>query len=238
MDEAQLKEWILIELGAPYLRIELYDRTLSQAIENARRWFAARKGVQRTVSIPAQGGQSEYELPDGIDTVQNIALSSAPLDLAIGLYPFTWIEGSPIPFDTLMVPESGGLYSSIVQTLQYVGMAKRILGAEQDWAQEGRILRIWPIPANTQAILVTGKSSEIIIEQLDERDHDLVKRRALAHAKSLVGRVRSKYSSGFPTAQGHEQFDGEALLAESAEEMAALDEEIALSAYPMMFMKG
>lgn len=238
MDEEQLSDWIRVELGGDFLKIELYDETMAQAIENARRWFAAKKGVQTSVPIAIQGGQTEYQLPDSIDTVLDIAFSSTPLNLSLSFYPFSWLEGAPIPYDTFAVPQSGGLYSSIVQTLQYVGMAKRILGAEPDWRQEGRTLFVWPIPNHAQTILVTGKSTDIVIEQLSERDHDLLKRRALAHAKRLIGRVRTKYTSGFATAQGHEQLDGEALLAEAAEEIEALDEEIAQSAYPMLFMKG
>jgi hypothetical protein len=239
MDEAALKEWILVELGGDFLKIELYDETLGQAIENARRWFAAKKGIQKSVVLPVTPGQSPVELPDEIDTVQDIAFSASAISLSLSfINPYSWLDGAPIPYDAIAVPQSGGLYSSIVQTLQYVTEAKRILGAELDWAQQGRLLYVWPIPLNAQSVMITGKSNNIVIEQLSERDHDLVKRRALAHAKRLVGRVRTKYESGFPTAQGHEQLDGATLLQEGADEILALDDEISLSAYPMMIMKG
>lgn len=238
MDQAGLVLWIYRRLGSPYLKVELDPDHVDDAIENSRRWFAAKKGVSKTISFPVQSGESQYTLPDGIDQVQDIAFQTSSLDLSLAFYPYTWLDGAPIPYDTFSVPQSGGLYSSIVQTLQYVEEAKRILGAEQEWRQEGRILYVWPIPRNASTIMVTGKSTDIVIEQLSERDHDLVKRMALAQAKLDLGRIRSKYQSGFPTAQGHEQLDGEILLQEGQAEVELLNQEIGDSAMPMSFITG
>lgn len=245
MDEGLLMDWILEMLGAPYVKVELFDDQLKAAIESARRWFAAKKGVQGSATLNIVAGQSEYELPDGVDTVQDIAFAASSLDVGLGFFPFLWEDGFyPVPFGfggtsaTGLVPESGGLYSSIVQTLQYLETAKRILNAEADWRQEGRKLYVWPIPRNASKILLTVKSNLIVLEQLSERDHDLVKRWALADAKYRVGRVRSKYKSGFPTAQGHEQLDGEDLIAEAKEEKEVLDEEIGMSGMPMSILTG
>jgi hypothetical protein len=238
MDEAELEIWILRRLGAPFLKIELTKSHLDDAVEDARKWFAAKKGAQKQVTIPIVPGQTEYQLPDGVDTVQNLAMMATSLDLSLAFYPYTWIDGSPIPYDTFSTPQSGGLYSSLVQTLQYVEEAKRILGAEPEWWQEGRTLYILPPPKNAANAIITAKSSDIVIEQLSTRDHDLIKRYALAHAKLDLGRVRSKYGSGFPTAQGHEQLDGDTLLQEGQAEMDVLNDEIGLSAMPMMFITG
>jgi hypothetical protein len=238
MDEAQLLIWILRRLGAPFLKVELTKEHLQDAVESARRWFAAKKGVQKQVTIPILPSQTEYQLPDGVDTVQDFAMQATSLDLSLAFYPYTWIDGSPIPYDTFSTPQSGGLYSSLVQTLQYVEEAKRILGAEQEWWQQGRTLYIAPPPKSAGNAIITAKSSDIVIEQLSERDHDLVKRSALARAKLDLGRVRSKYDSGFATAQGHEQLDGPTLLQEGQAELDVLDEEIGLSAMPMAFVTG
>lgn len=246
MNEEALMDWILEMLGGDFVKVELYDESLRSAIESARRWFAAKKGVQQSFTIDVMSDQSVYDLPDGIDTVQDIFFAASQLDIGQGFYSQLWDNASfgylaPYGFGnygTGLAPESGGLYSSIVQTVQYIEMAKRILNVEADWRQEGRKLYVWPIPKNASKITLIGKSSSIVIEQLSERDHDLLKRWALADAKYRVGRVRSKYLSGFPTAQGHEQLDGEALLAEAKEEKEALDEEIGQSGMPMMILTG
>jgi hypothetical protein len=236
MDEAALKKWILRRLGAPFLKIELTDENLTDAVENARRWFAAKKGVQKTIGISVQAGQTEYELPDVVDTVEDIAFATPAMDISLVFSPFTLIDDK-VPYDVFAAPHSIGLYSSYTQTLQYVEMAKRILGAEPDWRQEGRTLYVFPIPKNSSMILINYKSSQITIEQLNQRDHDLLKRYALACAKEDVGRVRSKYSD-FPTAQGAANLDGERLLEEAALAKEALDEELSLSSFPMGFMVG
>lgn len=237
MNESELMQWILRRLGAPFLKVELTELNLRDAIESARRWFAAKKGIQKTAPLQVQAGQTEYLLPDGIETVEDVAFMTPAMDISLVFSPFTLIDDK-VPYDVFAAPHSIGLYSSYTQTLQYVETAKRILGAEPDWRQEGRMLYIFPIPKSSATILLNYKSSQITIEQLGERDHDLLKRYALACAKEDVGRVRSKYASGFPTAQGHEQLDGERLLEEAAATKEALDEEIALSGFPMGFMTG
>lgn len=238
MNESELMQWILRRLGAPFLKIELTELNLKDAVESARRWFSAKKGIQKTAPLQVQAGQTEYQLPDGVETVEDVAFMTPAMDISLVFSPFTLIDDK-VPYDVFAAGgASGGLYSSYTQTLQYVETAKRILGAEPDWRQEGRTLYIFPIPKNSSTILLNYKSSQITIEQLSERDHDLLKRYALACAKEDVGRVRSKYASGFPTAQGHEQLDGERLLEEAAAAKEALDEEISLSGFPMGFMTG
>jgi len=79
----------------------------------------------------------------------------------------------------------------------------------------------------------------VILEQLGERDHDLVKRFALMRSKYMVGRVRSKYQGGFTGAGGQSvDLDGQALLEEARSEEEKLQEEIGLAGFPMMFQTG
>jgi hypothetical protein len=236
MDEPTLKQWILRRLGAPFLKIELTDENLKDAVETARRWFAAKKGVQKTTSLQVVAGRTEYQLPDDVETVEDVAFMTPAMDISLVFSPFTLIDDK-VPYDVFAAPSSIGLYSSYTQTLQYVEMAKRILGAEPDWRQEGRTLYVFPIPRNSSTILLNHKSNQITIEQLSERDHDILKRYALACAKEDLGRVRSKYSD-FPTAQGTATLDGERLLEEAQTAKEALDEELALSSFPMGFMVG
>jgi hypothetical protein len=236
MDEAALKQWILRRLGSPFLKVELTDDHLKDAIENARRWFSAKKGYKVQAIINIQAGQTEYDLPDSIDSVTDIAFPMPAMDISLVFAPFTMLDDK-VPYDVFAAPNSGGLYSSLVQTLQYVETAKRILGAEPDWRQDGRKLYIFPIPKYVAGMRVEGKAGTFTIEQLSERDHDILKRYALAWAKHDLGRVRSKYDS-FPTAQGNATLDGDKLLEEARTEMEALDEELALSGFPMGFLVG
>lgn len=236
MAEAELREWILRQLGRPFLKVELTEDHLKDSIEGAKRWFSAKKGVHTTVPLSILPGQTEYELPDIVDTVTDVVPTSPVLDLSFLFTPYAIVENQ-IPYDVFRSPQSGGIYSSFTQVLQYTETAKRILGAEDDWRQEGRTLFIFPLPRTFYTALINCKASRFTIEQLNERDHTLVKNWALAHAKGIVGRVRSKYD-GFPAANGTASLDGERLLQEASDEKTALDEEIISSGYPMGIRAG
>ena len=236
MDEAQLKEWILRQMGAPLIKVEVTKEHLCDSVENAMRWFVAKKGMVKYVVIRVQDGRTDYCLPDDVDTVLDVVFSVNPMDISLIFSPFI-VQDENVPYDVFAAPQSAGLYSSFVQSLQYVETAKRILGAEPDWRQENRTLHIFPLPKNASAVIVEYKTNTFDINQLNERDHDLVKRYALAWTKRTVGRIRSKYD-GFPSAQGQAQLDGRELLEESREEMSELEEEIAASAMPMHFIAG
>lgn len=236
MDADAVAQWILRRLGAPFLKVELTQDHLDDALEDARRWFVAKKGVTKYWQTHASASVTEYILPNDADTVTNVMFSANPLDLSLVFSPFLLIDET-IPYDVFAAPSSGGLYSSFTQTLQYIEMGKRILGVEEDWFQTGRKLNIVPRARNEAYLIVEYKANTITVEQLSERDHDLVKRFALARAKNVVGRVRSKYDS-FPTAQGTAGLDGPTLLDESRMELEKLEEEIIDSAFPMMPMMG
>jgi hypothetical protein len=78
----------------------------------------------------------------------------------------------------------------------------------------------------------------LTIEQLSERDHDLVKRYSLMASKKRLGRIRSKYPGGFPTAQGNVDLDGATLLEEARQEEEKLEQEVSESGFPMGFLLG
>lgn len=236
LDEDQLKDWVLRKLGAPMIKVELTKEHLCDAIEDAKRWFVAKKGVTKLLNLPIQDGQTEYCLPNDVDTVTDVIFAVPPFDISLVFSPFI-LQDDKVPYDVFAAPSSAGLYSSFTQTLQYVEQAKRILGAEADWRQDGRALSIFPLPKNATSIIVEYKCNTFAVDQLNERDHDLVKRYALAVATKQVARIRSKYES-YPSAQGTVNLDGRELIEEAREMFERLEEEIADSAMPMFFITG
>ena len=236
MDDAQTKEWILRQLGCPFVKVELSQESLCDVLENAKRWFAAKKGVIRYNTIQVIDGVTAYCLDEDVDTVIDVVPSVAPLDISLVFSPFILVDDK-VPYDVFAAPSSAGLYSSFAQTLQYIEMAKRILGAEFDWRQENRTLHVFPLPKNASQLIIEYKTTTFAINQLTERDHDLIKRYALAWAKMIIGRIRSKFDS-FPTAQGSASMDGVDLITEGREEIKDLDEEIGQSAMPIHFIAG
>lgn len=239
-DEEDLGQWILRRLGAPLLKVELTADHLRDNIEDAKRWFAAKKGWRRFYGFDVQPNKSEYDLPLDVDVVIDVVFAYDPLDLSILAYPY-WLppENNQIPYSVFNVAgNSGGLYSNYTQTLQFIETARRVLSAEADWRQENRKLQLFPNPTRAgKAVVEYTTHTMSPVTELSERDHELLKRYALAQAKKDLGRIRSKFDQ-YPTAQGTTQMDGTALLEEAKEDIEKLNEELADSAMPMGFLTG
>lgn len=239
-DEEELQQWVLRRLGAPLLKVELTADHLHDNIEDAKRWFAAKKGWRRFLSINIIPSKSEYQLPKDVDVIIDVVFASDPLDLSTLAFPY-WLptENNQIPYSVFNVAgASGGLYSNYTQTMQFIETAKRVLSAEADWRQENDKLQLFPNPARAGKAIIEYNSHQINpVMELSERDHGLLKRYALAMAKLDLGRIRSKFDN-YPTAQGTTTMDGPALLTEGREDVEKLDEELGESSKPMAFLTG
>jgi hypothetical protein len=236
MDRQALGQWILRRLGAPVWKIELCQEHVEDAVEQAVRWFAAKKGVQKLFTIPVVPQQVEYELDSEIDKVLDVAFSEQKLDLTLVFSPFTLLE-EKIPYDVFASGGSGGLYSSYVQALQYIETAKRVLSAELEWTQHENRLFLAPPPVRQRTIIVNAKINFTKIEDLMERDHDLVKRYAHAKAMQDLAWIRGKFGD-YPGAQGVVTLNWDRILDWADTEIEKLEEEIFQSGYPMGFVTG
>ena len=147
MNEEALANWILRRLGGGRLRLELTQDHVCDAIEDARRWFAARKGVKRARLLTITASQNNYTLPDDVDTVLSCEREATSTDLTLIFTPYSVIDDR-VPSDVFGSASSGGLYSMYVQLMQYTEMARQIVSAEPDWRQEDRTLWLFPAPNN------------------------------------------------------------------------------------------
>ena len=248
MDEDQLQGWILRRLGAPLLKIELTEEHLQDAVKDALHWYAAKKGFIRQYKQPLNPNVTQYTLNDNVDVVTDVIFPLSVYDLTPLTSPWGWAW----PNENLGMPlngfysgfygaggESGGVLSTFQQVMQYSDMARRTMNADLEWRQEDRILYILPRNLNNYypEAIVFYTARTFTVQELNERDHDLVKRFALARAKLDLGRIRSKYDS-FPTAQGSSSLDGATLIGEGQQEIDVLNEEIGDSAMPTGFITG
>jgi hypothetical protein len=76
MDAAKIQLWILRYLGAPFLKVELTQEHLDDAIEDARRWFTAKKGQKRIIFFDVVQGVSEYLLPTDVEVIIDVAFAT------------------------------------------------------------------------------------------------------------------------------------------------------------------
>ena len=236
LDRNGIKQWILRKLGAPILKVELTDAQLDDAIEDAVRWFAAKKGVDKILTISLVSGQSEYPLPSDADEVLDVIATEQQVDFASVFFPTMGLLDGDIPFN-LYGSASLGVTSNYVQVLQYLETLKRVLGSEMEWFVENGKLVIVPPPSGGSAVIRYSTSDIKSLKALSERDYDLVRKYSYANALETLGRVRSKYAE-YPTAQGSVSLDGERLLEEANTLREKLEEEISDSAYPMGFLTG
>lgn len=244
MDAQALGQWILRKLGAPLVRVELVQDDLDDAIEQARRWFSAKKGFSASLAMNLITNQGTYDLPDIVDTVLDITFALPGNDISALVDPLALMDGL-IPANTLGIggvgtgtlAASGGFLSNYVEVLTWLKQARLVLGSEIDWEQRERTLYVFPPAIKPGAMIVHYKASYFTIEQLNERDHDLVKRYALACAREKMATVRSKFDS-FPGAQGAATVDGVAQLQRAIQDQTDLTEELAQSAFPLGFLRG
>jgi hypothetical protein len=248
-DEDELKKWILRRFGAPLLVVELPNETLDDCISDAKVWFSAKKGfyisyITRVVPPAA------INLPDGADKVIEVnfnvpdpvagststlgALVASSVGLSMGIGLGAGGIGGGLG--------TGGGMAGYAQTMQYLEMMDRLASTEFDWSQEptppnGLKLHIMGGIGCSVQIRVTYKARTFPVNQLLMRDYDLVRRFALADAKAMLGRIRSKFGS-FPGAQGAVELDGQTLLQESQVEMEALNAEIEASGYAGGWVMG
>lgn len=247
LDAAALSTWILRYLGAPFIKVELTQDAIDDAIEEARSWFTAKKGFYKIYFMPVVQGESPYTLEPEIEVVVSVAFSSSSIatltsvlsggfgpgfgvDLQGGIYFGAGLGGNG------SVP---GPLSGWVQTLMYLKQMTHVFSTDLEWRQENRSLYLFPTRVYASGtIAIEFKTNTFTIEQLPEKDHELVKRYALMACKKRVGRIRSKYTGGFPTAQGSSELDGQNMLDEARAEEEQLNIDVYESGYPMGFMLG
>lgn len=217
-------------------KVCLDELQVDDAVDEALRWFAAKKGVDRDLTVDLFAGQVEYRMPPDCDAIIDVSFQVSPLDISLIFAPYNIAQDEKVPYSVFTAGATGGLYSSLLQSVQYVEMAKRMINAERNWIYfpHKKILLMLPDPKGGGKAFVEYKSTCMTLEQLPERDHELVRRYALAWAKQDLGMIYSKYST-WPTAQGQVSLNGDTLMNQAKAEMEKLEEEIYESAKPMAF---
>lgn len=241
LKEPEIKKWILRRLGAPALKVEgITEDHLNDGISEAKRWFAAKKGVDRDATIAVYANQVEYDVPDDCDAVIDVSFQVSPMDISLIFSPNIFAD-EKVPYNVFASTSAsaGGLYSTFTQALQYVKTAKRLLNSDNNWIYfpYKKKLLLLPTPMGGGNVYIEYKSTLCVLEQMPERDHDLIKRWALAYVRRDLGMIRSKYDS-VPSAQGQTRLNGNELLQQATIEFEKLEQEITDSAMPMPFLVG
>lgn len=227
---------ILSALGHGRVKVELTEQHLSDAYEDAVRWFISRKGFRKGYFTPYIPGQLEYDVPDDVESVVHVVPPMSGVEV--------WIpyEADMVMLGIRGIPARDYLpteyeYSALVQRAQYSENSRRILGYEFDWEWRYDLRKLliyhkFDVAGDMQVEYI---SKEVDFVVLPVRLIDIITRRAISEAKVRLGRIRSKYSE-WMMAGGPKGMDGDALLSEASEEMEAQDTELDGLSYPIPFI--
>ena len=231
----QLKDFVLLMLGAPVVQIELDEQQLDAAVDlslQVLEEWAPREYFQYYVfnTIP---GQSIYTMPPDIGYIRNVFYKET------GTFSFQSSDlGGAIPVEYFY---PGGAYASIqgglidpVQPIWgragewslykgYEQMYSRLASNIGGWEFYGgyQNVKIYPIPYSVHRVVV-----HYIQKNMDwPRVQSVMQEGALAFAKIMLGRIRSKIKNP-PGPGGGIQLDGETLLQEGIQEKKDWEERL------------
>lgn len=231
----QITDYVLLMLGAPVIDIELDQQQIDLAVDLSMQIveeYAPREYFNYYTfnTIP---GKSVYEMPAEIGYIRNVSYMQHPT------FAFTASDiGGAIPVEYFY---PGGAYASVTGGLidpttpiwgragewmlykqyeqMYTNLASQTGGWE--WVSDYRHIKLYPIPARPHGVVVhyiqRYKDFNQVTQALQEG--------ALAFAKIMVGRIRSKIKNP-PGPNGGVQLDGAEILAEGLQDKKDWEEKL------------
>jgi hypothetical protein len=231
----QLKDYVLLMLGAPVVTVELDEQQLDAAVDLALQVLEEWAPMEhfRYHVFLTQPGKSIYTLPPDIGYVRNVyykqtgefAFQSSDLGGAIPVeyfYPggaYASISGGMIDPLQPIWGRMGefSLYKSYEQ--MYSRMSSNIGGWE--WIGGYQTIKLYPIPYRNHRVVVH------YLQKNNDwgRVQSVMQEGALAYAKIMLGRIRSKIKNP-PGPGGGVQLDGDTLLQEGIQEKKDFEERL------------
>ncbi len=231
----QIKDYVLLMLGAPVIKIELNEQQLDLAVDQSLKIFEdyAPREYFDYYTFNTIPGKSVYELPPDVGLVRhvfyretpNFAFSANDLGGAIPIEYFNQ-GGSLASMQGGMVDPVQPIWGRMGEWVLYKSynqMFSRLSSALGGWEWVGgfRHIKLYPVPCGVQSVIVhylqKCKDWECVTQAMQEG--------ALCHAKIMLGRIRSRIKNP-PGPNGGIQLDGDQLLAEGKEEKAQWQQDL------------
>ncbi len=223
----QIKDYVLLMLGAPVVKVELNEQNLDGAVDLALQIFedyAPREYFNYYV-FNTTPGKSIYTLPADVGMVRNVFYKSQPSltfnasDLG-GALPIEYYYpgGSYASIQGGLMDPNQPMYGHMGEWVlykQYEQMYNRLSSQIGGWEWIGGYcnIKLYPVPCRCSAVIVHYLQKKPDFQQVTQA----MQEGALIFAKMMLGRIRSKYKS-LPGPQGGIQLDGEALIQEARED--------------------
>jgi hypothetical protein len=224
--EETVKDYVLMMLGHPVVRVELAPSQLKAAVDQAvtKMYYHAPMWTTQMAVFATTPGVNIYKLPTSVlhnlimvgykKTLLSIQPQSGTLEFDYFIKYFQ---------DNFLFNNFGvGDYQLLTQHLEQV---RKVLGQEGTFdIINGQYLQVYPRP-------ITGREDVIVYfrgldsNTLHPEYLSWIQRYALAISKGVLGRIRGKHKV-LPGPGGGTQLDGEELRQESIQEMEKLEEEL------------
>ena len=218
------KNYVLLNLGYPSVKIELTDAQLKQCIEQALNVITNYLGMKRYAYTKTAAHTAEYNVPPDCKTVMkvyyNLGFLSVLGNTSTALFSDFYLLASDLAID---------IYESPTTFWAYLASREMLTKVYGTWTtfeviEGGKRMRIYPTPLREDTLTVFYRSNEI---NLDEDNFNFFNDLSLAYSKRILGRIRSKYQSGLPSSGGGSlTLDGDRLLDESKKEIEDIKEEL------------
>lgn len=221
----QIKDYVLLMLGAPVVSIELDQQQLDASVDLSLQVFEDYAPMEyfQYYTFYTVPGKSVYDMPNDIGFVRSISYKET------ANYAFSASDlGGVIPLEYMGAGAYGSIAGGInpqqpiwgkmsewVLYKQYEDMYNRVSGQQGGWEWLGgyNTIKLYPVPYRTYGVAV-----KYLPKRPDFREvTQAMQEGALAFAKIMVGRIRSKISNP-PGPNGGVQLDGQAILQEGLQE--------------------
>lgn len=222
----QIKNLVLLRLGAPVLKIELDDQNLDAAVDLALLEFEEYAGREyfNYYVFPTTPGKSVYTMPADVGFIRQVYYREQPSitfnasDLG-GVLPIEYyypggayssIQGGLMDPNTPLYGHAGewSLYKGYEQL--YNRLASQLGGWE--WVDGFCNIKLYPTPCRCNTVMVHYLQKKTDFKQVTTAMIE----GAFFHTMQMLGRVRGKWTN-IPGPSGGLTLDGPALLAEAKE---------------------
>jgi hypothetical protein len=215
------------KLGAPVVMVELLEEHFKTALESALDEFykgaGGRYKLVKEWSFMTNPGQTRYDsVPEDLNFIVSIASRGTNILGVTGVD--DWLLYWNSEANRQFFRDVADFYISN----GFIDTARRTVGSERSWelinTPDGNFLGLYGLTSAPEKIIVRY-AVKPTIQNISEYNK-WVKDWALAECKEILGRIRSKFESGYPVALnsggGLVQLDGKTLLEESKAEKADL----------------
>lgn len=228
-------------LGHPVVAVELTRDHYTDALEEAKQWWVDNWGALRFRLFNLSPGIREIKMTDDVKEVQEVHFEAVRLPPLVFDRDFPFFAPFPLRAEGgIVFSYPTGLYSGIVQQLQWIEQLKRIFSAEPEFEFDPitKVLRVFPsFETGEKRLLVEYLSDSIQVEELVGEPLITFIRYFRAECKDRLGQIRGKYDA-IPVAGGTASLNGAALIDQAVAEKEKLTEWAHARNYPFRFLVG